>query len=200
MFSRWLSYCSLVLVLCVSNGAEAEIIGFQSDYAPGKWTSNTNGGSFSSTAPTSISLTSNNAGAGDSNNDFSIILTNSGTIHFNWAYSTADAGGASFDPFGYVLGIGPASSLVLSQLSSDGGGSAQSGSFSVLVFAGQTFGFRQRTIDGFSGSATTTITNFSGPGIGAPAAVPEPASAVALCLGSLALVVRRLRRRSSVVA
>jgi hypothetical protein len=34
----------------------------------------------------------------------------------------------------------------------------------------------------------------------APAAVPEPASAAALCLGSLALVVRRLRRRSSVVA
>ena len=33
-----------------------------------------------------------------------------------------------------------------------------------------------------------------------PAAVPEPASAVALCFGSLALVVRRLRRRNPVVA
>jgi hypothetical protein len=33
----------------------------------------------------------------------------------------------------------------------------------------------------------------------APAAVPEPASAVALCFGSLALVVRRMRRRNPVV-
>jgi hypothetical protein len=36
--------------------------------------------------------------------------------------------------------------------------------------------------------------------INAPAAVPEPASAAALCLGSLALVVRRMRRRNPVVA
>jgi hypothetical protein len=34
----------------------------------------------------------------------------------------------------------------------------------------------------------------------APAAVPEPASTAALCFGSLALVVRRMRRRNAVLA
>lgn len=45
-----------------------------------------------------------------------------------------------------------------------------------------------------------SILEFNVSSLAAPAAVPEPASAAFLGLGSLALVVRRLRRRTSVVA
>jgi hypothetical protein len=204
MLSRWLVYCSLASVLGVSSGAEAAIIGFQSDYAPANWTSSLGGGSIDiSNAPTSISLTSSAAldpvGGAASDNDFFITLTSSGNLLFDWSYLTDDLP-ASLDPFGYFLGTGLDVTLFpIVQLTNNLGPAAQSGTVSIAVSAGQTFGFRQRSSDQAGDPATTTIFNFSGPG-SAPAAVPEPASAVALCLGSLALVVRRLRLRNSVVA
>jgi hypothetical protein len=51
----------------------------------------------------------------------------------------------------------------------------------------------------FNATADSAFDNFDFT-INAPSAVPEPASAAFLGLGSLALVVRRLRRRTSVVA
>jgi hypothetical protein len=198
MLSRWLVYCSLASALCVSNGAEAAIIGFQSDYAPANWTSSPGTGSINTAgAPNSISLTSGNTSSGlFSNTDFTITLTTAGSLSFNWAYLTADplAPVSQYDPFGYLV------NGAFTQLTVNGGLANQNGVVNLNLAVNDVFGFRQRTTDNFGGSATTTISSFSGPGIGAPAAVPEPASAAALCLGSLALVVRRLRRRSSVVA
>jgi hypothetical protein len=197
MLSRWLVYCSLASVLCVSNGAEAAIIGFQSDYAPGNWAPSPETGSINTAgAPNSISLTSGNTTSGASNTDFTIVLTTAGALSFNWAYSTSDltAPVSQYDPFGYLVNGS------FTQLTVNGGSNSQNGVVNLVLAVNDVFGFRQRTIDNFGGSATTTISSFSGPGIGSPAAVPEPASAAALCLGSLALVVRRLRRRSSVVA
>ncbi len=207
MLSRWLVYCSLASVLCVSNGAEAAIIGFQSDYAPANWISSpgtsTGTGSFNiAGAPNSISLTSGNNPlppffGNPSVTDFTIKLTTAGALSFNWAYVTTDFITPLFsaaDPFGYLLNGS------FTQLTLDGGPDSQNGVVNLVLAVDDVFGFRQATLDNDGGSATTTISSFSGPGIGSPAAVPEPASAAALCLGSFALVVRRLRRRNSVVA
>ncbi|MCT0213722.1 MULTISPECIES: hypothetical protein [unclassified Synechococcus] len=78
--------------------------GFQGPFAPANWTQQLNGGSISTVgAPTSISLTSSNDGAGPDNTNFLITFSATGTLSFNWNYLTTDQDGPLYDPFGYTI-------------------------------------------------------------------------------------------------
>ncbi len=156
--------------------------GFQGPFAPANWTAQPNGGSINTSgAPTSISLTSSNDGAGPDNTNFFIRSSATGTFSFDWTYTTSDRDGPLYDPFGYTINGN------FTQLTNDSGPNTQSGSVTVTVNAGDVFGFRQRSTDSIFGSATTTIRNFRAP-------VPGPISALAvLPLAGMAAYRRRYK-------
>jgi len=140
---------------------------FAGTYAPANWTQSIGGdGSIDpSGAPASITLVSaNNATDTDILNftDFTISAPSSGTVNFNWNYTSLDTFGPSFDPFGYLL------NGVFTQLTNDSGAAAQSGSASFSLLTGDVFGFRQTTVDSLLGSASTTISNFNAPVVPGP--------------------------------
>lgn len=103
---------------------------------------------------------------------------------FDWSYDSSDES-AAYDWFGYILG---GSSIFdtanQTKLTSDGGGTFQSGSsVSFAVTEGELFGFYAKTSEGCCGSATTVVSNFS-----APSAVPIPAAAWLFASGLIGLV------------
>ena len=170
-----------VLVVFSTPRVNADIMGFQGIYAPGNWTQSPPPGSIT-TSPTIVTLTSGNDFSGlPFDTTFSIMIPEDGDIKYTWSYVTFDdffgIMDPSADPFLDSESLGM-------NLTMDGGPIAQ-GPFmrSVPVMAGQTFTFIQRTIDNSFGSATTTITEFSGPGT--LAAVPEPATASLLGIAVL---------------
>jgi len=76
------------------------------------------------------------------------------TYTFDWSYSTVDSG-PNWDPAYYINGTAY-------PLTDDFGPQTQSGTQSVTVTAGSTFGFSVVTVDDVAGSATLTINNFNG--------------------------------------
>lgn len=159
--------------------------GFEGDYAPANWTFNANGGSGSvntTAAPSSISLTGNNAGSANIFTDYTINATDSGPVAFDWAYSSLDSD--FYDSFGYLL------NGVYNQLADNRSqGSGITTTFNVA--GGDTFGFRVFSFDGSFGPGVATISNFNGPT--APASVPGPLPI--LGLAAAFGFSRRLRRR-----
>jgi hypothetical protein len=142
--------------------AQAITTGFQSEYAPANWTftnSNADGSVNTAGAPNSISLTGGNDNSGNfGTTSYTIAAAGTGTVSFNWLYTTPDSG---FDSLVRLL------NGVETFLSSNNGGS---GIDSFAVNAGDIFGFRIVTSDNTSGAGTGTISNFSAPS--APDAVP----------------------------
>ncbi len=131
--------------------------GFQGTYATATWFPSTNaGGTFTTNAPTSISLTSGNSSSAG-NMDYTHSIPANGTVSFSWAYSTTD--GAQWD---YPLYLLNGVATILPGYSTSGA-SIQSGSAVVSVNAGDVFGFRMYTLDGFAGAATTVFSNLSAP-------------------------------------
>ena len=148
-----------------ANPAKALFIG---DYDTANWTQTIQGdGSINTTgAPNSISLTSSNSGTENiQNTDFTIAAASAGTVSFDWSFSTND-GGSRYDPFGYLLNGS------FTQLTDDDGSRNQAGSASFSVLSGDVFGFRQNTVDGVYGAATTTVSNFNAPAAAVPAPLP----------------------------
>ena len=99
--------CSFILggLLCLSTPAFAL---FDGDYAPGNWTATTSGDGVIDTsgAPGSISMTSNNNGVGNLNQDFTIVLLANGVVMFDWDFSTDDAGFFEGDEASLLLILG----------------------------------------------------------------------------------------------
>lgn len=162
---------------------------FDTDYDVSNWTQTAGTGSIDiSSAPLDVSLTSGNDGSGNlSSTIFSIAITATGTLSFDWNYATTEAN-SFWDPFGYELN-GTVTRLTTNGV---GAGSNQSGSVSIAVNAGDIFGFRQTTRDNQFGSATTTVSNFS-----APSAVPVPPSfgLFGFALGGLVMMQRRDKKK-----
>lgn len=178
--------------LCGAGLAQAAVIsGFNGSYAVGNWTSSPGFGSISTAgAPDAVVLTGGEDPLGLSAfTSFYIQFTRNATVNFSWAYGTADEQ-PFYDPFGYVLANDEAGlGLGFSQLTLDTLDlTQQSGSYSVVVAAGQYFGFAT-TSDNFGGVSTTTIN-----GLRIVEEVPEPGS-LALLAAALAAAAATTRRR-----
>jgi hypothetical protein len=177
-------------VLAMAGTAQAgTVVGFSGPFAVANWSfATTDDGSVNTAgAPASIVLTGGDSGSGiSSTTDFTIQVAKDTTISFSWDYVTFDDL-AFVDPFGYLLGTGP---LLFTQLTADDDANTplitQSGTASVFVQAGETFGFRGFSTDSEFGEGITTIGNFQA------TSVPEPG---ALALVSLALLAAAATRR-----
>ncbi len=169
----------------------ANAAGFQGDYDPSNWTETIFGEAptdpFSDTsgAPDSISLT----GGADavvefgpaSGIDFTITALTTDEVSFDW--SMDGVGEDGLQSFGYLL------DGVFTLLTNSG---PESGSTTFSVMAGQVFGFRQESFDGFGLAATTDISNFR---VGTPP-VPEPSTIVGLLALATGASIFRSRKNS----
>ncbi len=182
------------LVLGATLSAGNAFAAFDTDYDVLNWTQTAGTGSIDiSSAPLDVSLTSGNDGSGNlSSTIFSIAITATGTLSFDWDYTTTEAN-SFWDPFGYELN-GAVTRLTANGV---GAGSNQNGSVSIAVNAGDIFGFRQTTRDNQFGSASTTISNFSAPSVvTSPVPVPPSFGLFGFALGGLVMMQRRDKKLS----
>jgi hypothetical protein len=135
-------------------------VGFNGDYSSSNWAIETNTGNGTvSIGNTPMTVVGSDgvfpfAGGGEIDTRASLILTQGGTISFNWDFNTTD--GAQFDPAYYINNV-PV------QLTDDTGPQSQDGSISFAANAGDLIGFGVNSVDGCCGAATLVITSFSAP-------------------------------------
>jgi len=139
--------------------AGVTVADFTGDYAVGNWTetkinNNGDGSVNTASAPTSITITGPDAGGTNGVVKFEVTATASGTVSFNYNFSSSDPQSAE-DDAGYLV------NGVYTQLVNTG--SQGSGSASFTVNAGDTFGFSVRATDNTLGPGIFTITNFQAP-------------------------------------
>lgn len=172
------------LALVAASAAQATT--FSGNFAPGNWMQSPGSGSVNTFTASSLSITSGNDGSElPSFTDVFIQTAYATTFSFDWSYSTSDAFGAGYDPFG-IIWSDDGVTFNFTQLTDDLGASVQSGTGSFIADAGTWFGFRAFTLDNVGGSATTRITNF--------AAVPEPSSYALAAIALLGLAAARRRQ------
>lgn len=142
-------------------GTQSDFTGF---FNVANWTytnnpSATTGGSVNTAgSPISVSITSGNNGTAG-NTDYTITNgPTAGNFSFNWSYVSTEV--AANDIPQYSINGGAA---VTMPGFNTAGAASQSGTASIAVPANQTFTIRMRTTTGTGGSATMTISNFSGP-------------------------------------
>ncbi|MBL7773730.1 MAG: hypothetical protein JNM95_12775, partial [Chitinophagaceae bacterium] len=141
--------------VCQSN------IGFQNAYDPSNWTltqSNSNGSVNTTQVPGSLTFVSSNGLFGAGSTNYSITVSCTGNITFNWNYSTVD--GSFWDYPRYSIN-GGAPQLFSGYSTS--GGTTQSGTVSIPVNAGDVFNLEMYSVDNGSGSATAVLSNFIAP-------------------------------------
>ena len=131
---------------------------FKGQFNISDWTISENTGhittNVTNTITDSITLVSGNSYIADYAT-ISISTTIDTTINFDWNGTTQDTSRAYlYDQFGYILNG-------VRTLLSNNNSSLTSGSMSLSLVIGDTFGFYANTLDGIFGSSTTTITNFT---------------------------------------
>ena len=153
---------------------------------------NDNGGDGSITgAYPAFTLTGSNNGdpatSGFDNTTFyTQTFSAAATVTFTWQYASADTGSTAYDPAGWVLND------VETQLSLNGDpGTASSGTWTVSVNAGDTFGFYVFSVDSLFGAGTLAINEDLPP----PPPIPEPEDAALLMAGLAALFALARQRR-----
>ena len=106
------------------------------------------------TTATGLVMTGSNGGSNTAVTTLAtFVAPATATYTFNWSYSTADDA-PQYDPAYYINGVAV-------PLSAGFGANTQSGTQSVSVTAGSTFGFQITSQDDLFGAATLTITNLS---------------------------------------
>jgi PEP-CTERM motif len=196
MISKFFAPLVFAGATCV--GAHAGVsYDFTGDYAPTNWTTTLLGTPAGGGAPvgalnggTTLTMTSGDTGCYGNVVcviTYTVTVLADTTIAFNWSYVSTDIDGAWFDQFGYVVdGL----RTWVSPTTSGTSGGTGSGTESVAVLAGQSFGWYFDCIDCVNGNATAIVNNFS-----ATTSVPEPSSLALFGLGLAGLArVRRLRQ------
>ena len=155
-------------------------------------------GSITGTYP-QFTITGSDNGAGGNTSFYTQTFTSSAVVSFNWQYASLDSSGlGTYDPAGWVVTHDGTS--VETQLSVDAD-TSDSGTASVLVLAGDTFGFYVYTIDSMGGPGMLAINEDlvlppPPPPPPPPPAIPEPQNAV-LMMAGLAALFAAVRRRKS---
>jgi len=109
------------------------------------------------------------------------------TLTFNWSYTTFDCCGSYWDPGGYVVdGVFTQLSPSLPPYADDG--ATYTGSFSISVNPGDTYGFYVYSVDSIEGPGTIEFSS-----------APEPTT-WAMMLAGLGMLGLALRRRSPALA
>ncbi|MBL7930538.1 MAG: T9SS type A sorting domain-containing protein [Bacteroidia bacterium] len=133
---------------------------FSGAFAPANWGTvavNSDGQTYTTSAPASIYMTSGNNGSGSlGTNDFTISIPQSGVISFVWSYSTID--GPSYDYPQYAINNG--AGILVSGYSTLGNSTQTGTQACVPVNAGDVFRFRMYTADNVFGAATCTFSSF----------------------------------------
>jgi hypothetical protein len=169
-----------IICFLAMTGLNAQFSGL---FAIPNWTNvntNSTGTTDVSGAPTSISQESSDGLSGAGDTDFLIVIAQSGTISFNWSYSTVD--GAFYD-YPEVLLNGTPTLVTGFNMS---GSSVQSGTQAgIPVCVGDVFGFRAHSVDNVAGPCTTIFSAFNfAPGpilpVSAPGTTACPGSTVTL--------------------
>ena len=153
------SLCEGATLTLTATTSTVQINNFTEDFDIVNWSLtniDANGSVNTTGAPTSISLTGGNNGSVDAGNtNYTITMPTSGTISFDWNYTTND------DPdFDYPNVLINGNPTLLTGFDTSGS-TTQSGSMTVNVLAGQTFSFNMYTDDNLFGAATVVITNFT---------------------------------------
>ncbi len=182
-----LAIFALVIGLGLGQSAQAVTIdssgaGTTFDFGGLTWTADFSGSTpntgvieYTDPAPTDVTIKGSSNGLGlPSNTGFSTTAASDLAIDFSWAYQTFDFSEV-FDTFFWVNN-GAGSTTV--QLSVNGDGAIQNGAESMLVAAGDVFGFSIFTLDNLFGLgefAQVTISDFSFQDLGGnPNPVPVP--------------------------
>ena len=152
---------------------------FVDDYDPALWSFGLGGGDGSFTNDGALlTLTGSDDGVGPDITTYTVTAAGSGTVSFNWDYSSTAVG--NWDYGGFVL------NGVFTTLANNSAGG--SGTQSFTVNAGDTFGFFVTSQDSQFGAGVLEISNFN-----APAGIPEPSAITILALGTVGLIARRKR-------
>ncbi len=147
-------------------------------------------GALSGSYPT-FTIIGANDGAGETTSLYVETEDHFETIQFNWFYTTADSGGAVFDPAGFILnGVETQLSLNLDP------GVGSSGTTQVSLKPGDVFGFYVYTPDAQFGAGALGINEEPpAPPPPPPPSIPEPRDA-ALMLAGLGALFAAARRRT----
>jgi len=150
-------------------------------------------GSISGTYP-AFTITGSNNGAGENTSFYTQAFTVSESVSFTWQYASLDSSGvATYDPAGWLVihnGI-----VDETQLSIDADVTS-SGTTTVSVAAGDTFGFYVYTSDSLYGPGLLAVNeDLVLPPPPPPPAIPEPENAAMVMAGLVALFAA-VRRRS----
>jgi len=137
------------------------VFDFNPPYAPATWTTQHTAGDLgvvNSFTTTSLSMSSSDGATGTTDIDVIHTVTATGSITFNWSYTTVD--GPQYDyPMYYKNGV-----RTMMPGYNTAGTTAQSGSASIPVNLGDVFGFTMESADNGFGPASTTFTNVVFPG------------------------------------
>ena len=137
---RFAGFVGAIVAFTVTTPALAQSFSFSNT---------TNNGSLSGAFP-SFTINGPNGNVGGTAS-YSAVFSTGGSMSFSWNYHTDDCDGPSFDPAGYTLN---GTSI---QLSNSGGSANQTGSSTVQIPAGQTFGWYVHSTDGACGAGHVTV-------------------------------------------
>lgn len=168
---RLAAYAAAGTAAAVAGAANADFTGA---YDHANWTFITGSdASITIADATTLEITGANAGLADLAT-YSILAAATGTVSFDWEYSSVDVG--NWDYGGYFNTDG---FMTLANNNTQGSGSV---SFNVVM--GEEFGFFVFSADGSFGPGVLKITNFSAP-------IPAPASLALLAAGAFGMVRRQ---------
>ncbi len=145
-------------------------------------------GSIVGSFPAGFTITGSDNGSGDDTSFYVQTFTAGETLTFTWQYASLDTESTAFDTAGFVV------DNVETQLSVNGPAhTPSSGTWTVTVNAGDTFGFYVHSIDSLGGAGLLAVDEALAPP--PPPAIPEP-QAPALMLAGLAALFAAARARS----